>query len=116
MKRKSIYLFLFFLVLACASIGVKSIDQMSGKERATFFMNIYNSQVADYRALVAMGNLTEDQKEILRIKRRIMVEVYPLIETYNVWVDNNAQPSVELEAQIIDLLNRMTAQVINQID
>jgi len=116
MKKKSIYLFLFLFVMACVSTGVKSIGQMSPKEKATFFMNVYNSQVADYRAVVEAGNLTEDQKEILRMKRKIIVEVYLLIETYNVWIDNDAEPSVELETKIIGLLNRMTAQVINRID
>jgi hypothetical protein len=92
--------------------GPKRIDEMTSKEKATWFMGVYNAQDKDYRNVVARPNLTNDQKEILRKKKEIMIQVYPMIKAYGIYVDSGAIPTKATEDQIIYLINDLTMLVI----
>ena len=112
-KRITLYaFFLVVLVLLANCAGIKPITDMTPKQKATFFMSVYNSQYDDYRSMAALTTLTEEQKQVMRAKKRIMTEVYPLITLYVSWVDSGAVPSPEIELQIINLINQLTMQII----
>jgi len=57
-------------------------------------------------------DLTEEQLSVMRVKKKLMVQVYPLIKLYTTWVDAGSVPTPELELQIISLLNELALQVI----
>ena len=112
-----------FLLIGCAGMQglpgeqpkVKSIEEMTPKERATFFMGIYNAQARDYKAQVKRANLTNEQKEVLRQKKKIMSQVWPMINTYNAYVDSGAVPTKAVEDQIITLINDLTSLVLPHV-
>lgn len=116
--------YLMVIVFACLLLAscmhqpgtLKPIGDMTPKERATFFMGVYNAQAEDYKAMVAKPNLTEDQIKILHAKKKVLTEVYPLIKTHNVYVDNGAKPTAESEQAIMDLLNRLTSMAFTAIE
>lgn len=90
----------------------KRIDEMTPKEKATWFMGIYDAQDKDYRNMVVRSDLTNDQKEILRKKKEVMIQIYPMIKAYNVYVDSGAIPTKIVEDQIIQLVNDLVALMI----
>lgn len=93
------------------NIEIKSLDEMSPKEKATFMMSMYNKQYENYKQVAANPDLTEAQRTILRKKKSILTEVYPLIELYVSYVDSGAIPSAETEKQIITYLDEIAKLV-----
>lgn len=92
--------------------GPKRVTEMTPKEKGAWFLGIYNAQDKDYRNMVVRPDLTNDQKKILREKKKIMTEVYPIIKTYNIYIDSGAVPTQAVEDQIIQLINNLTGLVI----
>ena len=121
-RKKAIFLLIMLLVLVaflggCAGLmqqagELKSIDEMTPKERATWFTSVYNSQDRDYRAMAARSDLTAEQKEILRKKKAIMTQLYPMIQTYNLYIESGAVPTKEVEDRIIEMINNLTSLVL----
>lgn len=70
-------------------------------------MSMYNAQYDDYQLTAAIPDLSEDQKEILRTKKEIITEVYPMIQIYISYAESGTIPSVETETLIIQQLNRL---------
>lgn len=97
-----------FLV-ACATNGVKSLDDMTHKERATWMMGVYNSQARDYKAMVARPDLADSQKEMLRQKKALLTQLWPMVNTYTTYVDSGVVPTREVEDQIIKIINDLAA-------
>jgi hypothetical protein len=119
--RKSIYLIVVaFLLVGLASCmhkegSLKPVSEMTPKEKATFFMSVYNSQAEDYKAMVAKPNLTNEQKQVLREKKKVLTQVYPLIQSYTTYVDAGAVPTPEVEASITNLINELTSTALMQL-
>jgi hypothetical protein len=99
-----------FIVAACVE-NIKPVAEMTPKEKATFFMSIYSDQAENYKTLAASPDLTDAQKTVLRTKKQIMTEVYPLISLYSDYVDAGAVPDAAVETQIIDYLDRLARTV-----
>lgn len=96
--------------------GLKSFSDMSHKERATWMMGIYNSQARDYKAMVARTDLSNEQKDILRKKKAVMEQVYPMIKTYTTYIDTGAIPTKQVEDEILQLINNLTSLVVPQLE
>jgi len=96
--------------------GPKRITEMTPKEKGAWFLGVYNSQDRDYRNMVVRTNLTNDQKNILRKKKEIMTEVYPMIKTYTIYIDSGAVPTKVVEDQIINLINDLTALAVPSLE
>lgn len=106
MKRITLFIAIIVMLLAsCVLQDLKSPADMSAKELATWAMGIYNAQYDNYKALVVRTDLTEDYKEMLRQKKAILVELWPLLKLYIGYVDTGAIPTQELEAKIIGLID-----------
>lgn len=98
-------------VASCATINIKPIAEMTPKEKATFFMSVYSDQAENYKTLVASPDLTDAQRDVMRTKKQIMTEVYPLIMLYSGYVDAGAVPDAAVETQIVDYLDRLARTV-----
>lgn len=113
MKRKSFRLLMAMLLvlpiltLTACPPNQKTLSEMSGKEKATWMLSVYNAQYADYKVQAARTDLDEAKKEILREKKKILTEVYPLIKIYVGLVDTGVLPDVDLETTIIQNLERL---------
>lgn len=128
-----------FLLAGCPDTNIKTPDEMTPKEKAAFFLSMYNKQFDGYletvidpglppaeraslKESVKNGevlpaekfnpNLTDEQWDILETKKEIMTEVYPLISLYTSYAESGSVPSAETEQQIIGLLDRLAATVI----
>jgi len=96
------------LCVACAT--TKPFNQWSPKEKATWFLGLYNAEFDDYQLQASSPNLTDAQKNILRTKKQILTQVYPMIGTYASLTNSGGVPSPELELQIMQLLNQLAAK------
>jgi hypothetical protein len=97
------------MIVACPGGGGKSFVEQSPTERATWMMGIYNSQYRDYMNVVSQPNLSDTQKDILKTKKQILTELYPLIGVYAdmVAADPSIPPDRETEDKILALINRL---------
>ena len=102
------------LLMGCATLGIGTSDpsQMTPKQLSTFFMGIYNRQYADYKTQIAMPNLTVDQKKILATRKAVLIQVYPLIATYDLTVASGQPTTKVQEAAIMALLNQLGTLII----
>ena len=70
-------------------------------------MSVYNAQYNDYQQVAATPDLSEDQKVILRVKRKTLTDVYPLIQMYISYSETGEIPIEGLEQSIMDHLNSL---------
>lgn len=105
--------------ISSTNVGNKTYTDMSSTEKATWMLSFYNSQYADY--MIKNGytrldtnsewvktrevNLSEEEKEFLRKKKKILQEVYPLISLFSEQSQFGGTPSRETEEKILQLLN-----------
>jgi len=93
-------------VMSCAH-GGKSFTEMTPVEKATWMLSVYNAQYADYQFQSARTDLDEERKEVLRTKKKILSEVYPMISVYSGYAGSGVIPAVDLENAIIVNLERL---------
>jgi len=112
------YLILFVVILfalvSCQMLQVqdqKAWGDMTGMERLTIILHAYNTQYEDYKAMAALPDLTETQKDILRARKKILTEVYPMIGVYASVVVSGGEVSPSLELEIMRLLNSLGAKI-----
>ena len=99
-----------------AGDGMKSLSEMTPKEKATWMMGIYNSQAKDYKEMIKRPNLTNDQKQVLRNKKEVAKKIWPLLNTYRTYVNSGAVPTRQTEDQIIGLINELTGLVLPKLE
>lgn len=106
--RNSVVLVIAIVFLiGCPQQGLKPLNEMSPQEKATWMLSIYSAQYDDYKLQVVKPDLTDDQKNILREKKKILLEVDPLIDQYTGYVDTGILPTMEIETLIINNLDRL---------
>jgi len=109
MRRRVLFgLLLVLFLLGCAQLtGTQS--PLSKQEQ--FIMSVksfYISQYKDYEYLALdPSKLSEEQKIILRKKKEILVQVKPLIDTYDAMLKAGQTPTLAQEQAIIILLNQI---------
>ena len=108
MRYPAIMLVLLALT-ACGekNFGLTPIGDTSPKEIAIWANNIYVAQYDAYQAAAAMPNLTEDYKIVLRQRKAILEQVYPMITVYNAYVDQGIFPEQATTDLIIALMERL---------
>jgi|GEM_PF-3436301 len=114
MKKKfiiylSLWAFLTFGLAACASMSttIKPWSERSAKEKALAILSMYNAQFLNTLEMANNPKITDDQKEIVRIKKRILKELNPLIEFYLFAISMGQIPDKELENKILNLLDQL---------
>jgi hypothetical protein len=111
--RRKVYVPLAILILftlACtANMTMKPWSEQTPKDRLVWMTGLYNAQDKDYRAMADLPNLTPAQKQVLQNKKKIMLQVYPLIDAYRITVESGGTPSQATEQTILNLLNQLVA-------
>jgi len=117
-----IVVLLFFILVLAISFGcipqagkgqeIKSLSEMTPKEKVTWMMSVYSAQAEDYKRMVKRPDLTNAQKAILRNKKDVAKKVWPLINTYRTYVNAGAVPTREVEEEIIGLINDLTVLIL----
>ena len=114
-----------FLIAGCATI------RLTPKQTVLWGMNVYNAQydlyidqvvadsysmeekqlLKDNPALLVgadlKSNLSEEQKEIIRVKRDILVELYPIIQLSMECINSGSIPPDDVQEIMVRLLNKL---------
>jgi hypothetical protein len=115
-KNKYLFFLIAFMVVGCFAHQ----QQFTPKQKTIMFLGVYNSQFFDYMITMGYGldekrewqkiyepELTEGQKIILREKKKVLEEMYPLIMIYDEVFSKGMIPDRELEEKILLLINRI---------
>ena len=105
-----IVVLLVLMLSACAFLQPQT--GLSTKQQATVWLQIYNYQYDDTMALAINPSITEDQKKIVREKKRILNQVWPLLKIYVAVVDGGGTPTTADTVAITNLINQLTALAI----
>lgn len=102
-------LLMLIALTACGgkNFGLTPISDTSPKEIAIWANNIYIAQYDAYQAAASMPNLTEEYKKVLRQRKAILEQVYPMITIYNAYVDQGILPEQATTDLIIALMERL---------
>lgn len=99
--------------VSCATLGIQSKPwaERTPQEKALAILESYNSVYKDTMSMALMPNLTEAQKQMVRSKKAMLKEVYPLIQIYVGIIESGGIPSAADEQAILDLLNRLGGRI-----
>lgn len=112
MKRKVVIsLVLLAFLCGCATLGFKAWADRTPKEKAVVFLEQYNTQYRDTFKMATDPNITVAQKEIVKTKKAILKELWPLIDVYVGIVDSGSVPSKASEDKILDLINKLGGKI-----
>lgn len=78
-------------------------------------MGIYNAQYADYQIKAAFTDLTEEERIVLREKKKLLADLYPAIRIYDTFVAAPGGPAPADEQAIIALINQIERLVVRRI-
>lgn len=105
-------LMFFIVVIGCS--------QITPKKQLTMMYGTYNSQYTQYMTdtgytLNEKGEwiktfspvYTEDQKKILRQKKKILVQMYPLVKVYDSMVVGTVPYSATTEQELMNLIDEL---------
>lgn len=108
--------------LLCALVVSGCVGTMTPKKQLTMMYGTYNSQYTQY--MVATGYtmneagqwekktspvLTDDQKKILRKKKEILTQMYPLVKVYDSMVVGTIPYSSATEQELMNLVDQLAA-------
>jgi len=101
--RTVILTFLLIAVVGCASLTslVDKVKSMTAVEAAVWMTSVYNAEYDSYVTDAAKTDLTDAEREVLRVKKKLLIAAYPLIDAY--------VESVDRAADIGDVLLRSRA-------
>lgn len=91
----------------CASMGGKSWAEMNPKERATQLMGIYNDQYELYLREAKIENLTEEKKEVMREKKKLLTEMYPYLEMYADYAKTDTFAPADVEMAVMKVMDKL---------
>ena len=110
LTKLAVILLAVLFLIGCPGLipkDLKSPADMNPKELATWALGIYNAQYDNYVTVSARADLTEDYKEMLRKKKKVLVELWPYLRLYVGYVDSGVVPTQELETKIIELIDNL---------
>lgn len=106
------------LVSACVMTGIGTPEP--DKKKLTTAMGVYNSQYMQYMntlgyIMTADGEwkqmrepeLSEEKKEVLRIKKEVLTEMYSLIQLYDAMVNGTMPYSAATEQSLFNLIDQL---------
>ena len=114
MKKITVLLIVLFMLAGCALFGnnAKQFQDMSPKEKATFFFKVYNGQYDNYQIQTSKPDLTEVQKRVLRKKRDALTKMDALITAFDIIVNAGAVPLPQDEKKILDIIDLLANMAI----
>lgn len=119
-KRQKIWLAVLLLAYIATIIGC--VESMTPKKQLTMMYGTYNSQYAQYMTDTGytmnengewkktfFPAYTEDEKKILRKKKTILEQMYPLVKVYDSMVVGLTPYSSETEQELLNLIDQLVA-------
>lgn len=108
-------LLLLVLIVGCATApsAPPMTPLQTAKMTAIAFLETYKAQYLDAEAMGKMavaGQLTEGQKEVYRVKRKLLIQVKPLIDAFDVLVSAGTVPSADQTQAINNILNELVSK------
>lgn len=104
-NRKVAILMVLSLVFVMASCAAT----ISPKGKALMVLSTYNAQTTSTVEMSNRPNLTEAQKVVVREKKRVIVQLDPLVKLYGNTVKNGGTPTVSAEQDIFNLIDQLAA-------
>jgi len=111
---------LFMSALIVLLTGCLNRDGPSPQQQLVTIYDQFNMQYDDYMITTGYSKVTgdwvkvdeptlsDDQKEVLRKKKKILIDVYPLIKSYDSFMITGDPIPPDLLPEILGLLNRST--------
>ena len=104
-QRSTILMLVTLLLFGCTfTPKINNWAKLTPKGRLTVAMHIYNQEYDSYVAEVKKPNLTEKEKEILRLKKEALTKLYGVIGTYKSYVLTGDVPPTWLEQNLLDAM------------
>ena len=100
------------MVLMLPALICMGLYNCAGKAttlRSTLYysLSMYNQQYDDYVAQAARGDLTEPEKEVLRTKKAVLVELESKNKALKQYVDSGTIPVDTIEADVLRLVAKL---------
>jgi len=78
---------LVFALAACtANMNIRPVSEMTPKEKSLAAMKVYNYQVDNYKARLALPNLSAAEIKVLRTEYAALQKIWPVIKAYDDYV------------------------------
>lgn len=94
-------------IVSCAASkedSALSFREMSTRQKAAFLMSMYNKQYDEYIILYERSDGSEETKALLRQKKKLLEDVYPMINLYVGYADEGVIPPEIVEKRAIELM------------
>lgn len=115
------------LCVGCAQLAgtTKPVSEMTPKEKLTYVEGIYNSQYAEYQrtagyvlvddkwVLTYEPELSDAKREVMRKKKKMLTDLYPMIQTFRSYVMAGGLPPAQQEQVLFELLDQLTAMAVD---
>jgi len=119
-RKRCVLLLVFVATVLSAGCGWFAVsaswEDWPPMRRAVVLMGTYSSQYDDYLRNAGRDDLTEAERVTLREKKKILVEAYPLVQTYAQFAGEGITPSAELEQKVLDLVTRLESLTLRRIE
>jgi len=100
-KKISAAVLVLFLFVGCAQLS------LTPKQTILWALNVYNAQYDLYVEQAAKPDLTEDEKEILRVKKTVLVDLEHALNLATADIQAGVTVDDEVQEDIKYLVNRL---------
>lgn len=111
MRRHSLLILMTVILAGCAMWANQPTGLTHEQEFLLSAQTTYIQQYNDYKYKVAQPNLTDAQKQALKTKKKVLVEVEPLLRLYSQTVYSGGVPPAGLEDQISALFTQIGGKI-----
>lgn len=111
MKRKISVLFFLFFLIACAAVEQKPSPLTPQQQLLMEAEIAYIDQYNDAMEMAGNPDLSDAQKDILKLKKAILIKVQPMIRAYSVIVMGGGIPNESDGQAIKSLLNSIGSHI-----
>jgi len=84
------------------NLQLKPISEMTPQEKDLVALKTYNSLVDAYKQKITLPNLSDAEKTVLRAEYATIQKMWPIIKTYDEYVQGNTGSIQESVLQAID--------------
>lgn len=111
-KRMVLGVLMCLLLLACAASqqNVQQATPLQTAEKVALgFIQILNDQETQTASLSNQPNLTDAQKQIVRQKKALLVQIWPKVKAFYALIEAGTVPTADVQTEITNLLNQLVA-------
>jgi hypothetical protein len=80
---------------------------LTAAQRNLWSLDVYDAQYRAYEEAVKDPNLTEDQKEVLRVKKQVLIELKPLVLMAHEYHKTGQLPPEDVQRKLTELINKL---------